>query len=150
MPTGYTTSFKLASVATLPLIEDPLEPPHVRLCARVIASNTKSGLCVVADPAASSPRTVIVDFNRVVLEGDVSPPKVKDLVMLFAEVAPITSEPRQVPPFRLGFLNAQPPDPSRMLVAKRLVRVEEGHGPGFDVQSWAKAVETVQSRLTPE
>lgn len=93
--------------------------------------------------------------------------------MLFAEVAPITSvrhqcrtavreweerkltlslsqEPRQVPPFRLGFLNAQPPDPSRMLVAKRLVRVEEGHGPGFDVQSWAKAVETVQSRLTPE
>ncbi|GAA5898779.1 uncharacterized protein JCM6883_003423 [Sporobolomyces salmoneus] len=150
MPTGYTSSFKLCTISTLPRIEDALNPPQVRICARVIGLDAEQGLCLVADPVSPGALpTIILDFNQVVLDGNgsVLPPKLKDLVMIFGELVPNTLDSSRVPRNQLGFLNAQLPDSARLLVAKRLARIEEGHGAGFDVNEWSSTVENVQSHL---
>ncbi|GAA5946691.1 hypothetical protein JCM3765_000350 [Sporobolomyces pararoseus] len=147
MPVGYTSSFKLCSIPTLPPIDNPLEPPQVRLLGRVVGSNPGEGVVLLADPASSPASTVIVEFEGVVLQGGTTPPKVKDLIMIFGELVPKKLDSKNVPHNELSILNVQSPDLKKVLVAKRLVRIEEGHGAGFNVQDWAQSVENVQTQL---
>ncbi|GAA5982050.1 hypothetical protein JCM5350_000628 [Sporobolomyces pararoseus] len=142
-------SFKLCSIATLPPIDCPWELPQVRVVGRVVGNKPEEGVVLIADTASSPSPTVVVDFERVVLHGAVSPPKVKDLIMVFGELVPKKLKiSNNVPPNELSVLNIQSPDLTKVVVAKRIVRIEEGHGAGFDVRDWAQAVENVQTHLS--
>ncbi|GAA5869301.1 hypothetical protein JCM16303_000421 [Sporobolomyces ruberrimus] len=147
MPTGYTSSFKLCTILTLPLILDSMDPPQVRVLARVIGCTPGTGLYLVAEPTGFNAQTVLLDVAQLALEGGVFPPKVKDLIMVFGELVHRDSndEEQGVPSNEISILTVQPPDATLRLVAKRLVQIEEGHGGGFDLHEWSKAVEVVQS-----
>jgi hypothetical protein len=43
-------------------------------------------MCLVVDPATSPAPSIVVDFTEVIIDGGISPPKVKDLVMVFGEL----------------------------------------------------------------
>jgi len=131
-------------------------------------------MCLVVDPATSPAPSIVVDFTEVIIDGGISPPKVKDLVMVFGELIlrnlVSLSPPRvprgikreklnrfnlrtqnsnQTPRNELSVLNVLSPRTTRILAAKRLVRIEEGPGTGFDVYEWAQTVKTVESHVAP-
>ncbi|GAA5938317.1 uncharacterized protein JCM15063_000699 [Sporobolomyces koalae] len=152
MPVGFTTSFKLCTVASLPPISDPLDPPQVRLAARIIGRNYAHALALVIDPslpAGGKPISLVVDLSAVLLHGGRVPPNLKDLVMIFGELVSRRVSASDLPRNELGFLG--PIDLSttsgQVLVVKRFVSIDEDRNDSFNSQDWVQAVTAAQSHL---
>ncbi|GAA5833576.1 hypothetical protein JCM5353_000836 [Sporobolomyces roseus] len=147
MIAGYTSSYKLCSISSLPPILNSLEPPQVRLIGRVIGHNPERLIVLLVDPTGTTSaggKTLLVDLKNVVLQGGHLPPKIKDLIMIFGELVQHTTEEKDLPLNEIGLLTPDEPDATKLLLAKRMVRIDEGKGEGFDVKLWEETIQAVQ------
>ncbi|GAA5970524.1 hypothetical protein JCM21900_000185 [Sporobolomyces salmonicolor] len=131
MVAGFSGPAKLCLVDRLPPAT-PLDPPRLRLVARVVATRLQESLILVADGQDG----LVVDIELAVRGGAI-PPRVKDLVMLTGELC-LADPPTPIP--SIATARSSPAvDPSRVLKATNLVPCEE-----LDMDEWRAAVRAVQ------
>ncbi|GAA5858398.1 hypothetical protein JCM1840_001184 [Sporobolomyces johnsonii] len=131
MVAGFPGTAKLCLIDALPPATH-LDPPHLRLVARVVATQLQDSLILVADGQDG----LVVDIELAVRGGAI-PPKVKDLVMLTGELC-LADPPTPIP--SIATAHSSPAvDPSRLLKATNLVPCEE-----LDMHEWRAVVKAVQ------
>jgi len=56
----------------------------------------------------------------------------------------MSQEEKDLPLNEIGLLTPDEPDTTKLLLAKRMVRVDEGKGEGLDLKLWEETIQAVQ------